>query len=309
MKKPVLTMALALAVAFSIASFMGVAESPAPEGVQDTSEEADSYAQYLANAGVLIAHGETKVAFDPIFRSSFGSYLLLSEELEKSLFAGKPPFDGLDAIFISHYHGDHFSARDVLDLMVAHKQLRLFAPKQAVDGILRINRVQKPPAGAELLDRIHSIELDYEADPITLHEQDLLVEAVRIPHSGWPDRMQDVENIAFRVSLLGGSKDGTDDTDTAVTAAHLGDADVRDDHFDHDAGYWAKRPLDIAFPPYWYLQSEDGRAILTTRLNPALTVGVHVPEQFGPDDKAAVTSQDGSVSVFTDPLERRLLVD
>ena len=43
----------------------------------------------------------------------------------------------------------------------------------------------------------------------------LLVEAVRIPHSGWPDHRADVENIVFRVTL-----------DKETTVMHFGDADV-----------------------------------------------------------------------------------
>ena len=295
MKKP--SLALALGGALVVVLALGFARPPAqPLTSQASDAEPDSYAQYLANAGVLVVHGETKIAFDPIFRSSFGSYLLLSEELERSLFAGEPPFDGLDAVFISHHHGDHFSPKDVLRLMTVYDELKLFAPKQAVDAIRRIHRTQDTPAGGNVFGRVQPIDLDYEDEPLSLQTEDILVEAVRIPHSGWPTRMQDVENIAFRVSLEG-----------SITAAHLGDADVRDEHFDHDAGYWARRPLDVAFPPYWYLQSEDGRAILSNRLDPALTVGVHVPKQFSDDERETLTRSQEGISLFTEPLERREL--
>lgn len=67
----------------------------------------DSTAQYMANEGLMVVHGDTKVIFDPLFRNDYGQYLLLPPEMEAALFAGEAPFDGVDAIFISHHHGDH----------------------------------------------------------------------------------------------------------------------------------------------------------------------------------------------------------
>jgi hypothetical protein len=102
---------------------------------------------------------------------------------------------------------------------------------------------------------VTEIRLEYKDAPFVIEAGGLVVEAVRIPHTGWPDRQLDVENIAYRVTL-----------DESTTVAHLGDADTRDVHFAHDALYWERRPLDMAFPPYWYFQSEDGRRVLEERL-------------------------------------------
>ena len=58
-------------------------------------------AHYLANEGVLITNGEVKVLFDPLFDNSYGLYQLLPTDMQEALFAGTPPYDGIDAIFIS----------------------------------------------------------------------------------------------------------------------------------------------------------------------------------------------------------------
>jgi len=60
-------------------------------------------AHYLENAGVMIERGDTKILFDPFFRSDYGQYDLVPQEMEAALFAGSPPWDGIDAIFISHH--------------------------------------------------------------------------------------------------------------------------------------------------------------------------------------------------------------
>lgn len=214
-------------------------------------------AHYLANAGVLVVSGETKIAFDPIFRNDFGTYRLLPEELETALFAGKAPFDGLDAVFISHYHEDHFSAADVARLLREREDVRLYAPAQAVSGMGDVDDIRS---------RITEISLKHKDPPLALETGDLLVEALRIPHTGWPDRLRDVENVAYRVTLDGNA-----------TVLHLGDADTSDVHFAQDAAYWDRRPTHMAFPPYWYFESVEGRQVLERRLKPGHAVGVHLP--------------------------------
>ena len=58
-------------------------------------------ANYMANEGLMVVQGETKVVFDPLFRNSYGHYQLLPKAMEEALFAGAPPIDGIDAILIS----------------------------------------------------------------------------------------------------------------------------------------------------------------------------------------------------------------
>jgi L-ascorbate metabolism protein UlaG (beta-lactamase superfamily) len=220
-------------------------------------------AQYVANASVLVTHGDTKVVFDPLFRNDFGQYALVPAQVEKALFDGTAPFDGLDAVFVSHYHEDHFSAVDVLRLLEARPGLRLFAPAQAVAGMREVSATRL----AAVAPRVHSIALAYQQAPVTLEQGGLVVEAVRIPHSGWPTRQQDTENLAFRVTL-----DGT------TTVVHLGDADTTEAHFTRDGAYWGRRRTNVAFPPYWFFTSDAGRHVLNTRLNAARSIGVHVPK-------------------------------
>ena len=63
--------------------------------------------RYLGNEGVMVSQGDTRVLFDPLFNNSFGQYQLVPDNVRESIFAGAPPFDGVDAGFISHHHDDH----------------------------------------------------------------------------------------------------------------------------------------------------------------------------------------------------------
>ena len=268
-------------------------EARAARETSARASSATAVAHYLANEGVLVVHGETKVAFDPLFRNGFGTYRLVPEAMERALFEGAPPFDGLDAVFVSHYHEDHFSAADMLRLLRERTDLHLYAPAQAVSGM----RGVASEADAVLFDRITSIALEYQDAPVTFETADLLVEAVRIPHSGWPERRGDVENLAFRVTL-----------DQETTVLHLGDADARDEHYAHDADYWSLRHTDLALPPYWYFLSEDGRSVLEDRLKPGHAVGIHVPVEVPAEaDDRAPELRD--VDLFTTSGETREIPD
>jgi L-ascorbate metabolism protein UlaG (beta-lactamase superfamily) len=244
---------------------------------------------YLANAGVLVASGETKIAFDPLFRNDFGVYRLMPEELERALFAGEPPFDGLDAVLISHYHEDHFSPSDVFRLLKERSEIKLYAPVQAVSGMRSIASADQ----RDVFDRVTEIALEYKGAPIIIEAGELIVEASRIPHTGWPDRLLDVENIAYRVTI-----------DETTTVLHLGDADTKDVHFARDAAYWGKRRTHMAFPPYWYFQSEDGRHVLEHRLKPDHAVGVHVPVDVRSNPAERPADLQG-YDLFVEPGETR----
>jgi len=257
------------------------------------SGPAAANAQYMANEGLMVVQGDTKVVFDPLFRNSYGQYQLLPKSMEEALFAGAPPFDGIDAVFISHYHGDHFSPVDVLRLLKSQPAIRLYAPSQAVAVLGSVAGEQDK----HILDRVTSVNLAYKETPVTLEMEGLFIEAVRIPHSGWPSGRLDVENISWRVTL-----------NETTTVLHLGDADTNDVHFERDAGYWDKRLTHMAFPPYWFFSSKGGRDILEYRIKPRHSVGIHVPVSI-PADPARRPAELRAFDLFTEPGESRVIPD
>jgi L-ascorbate metabolism protein UlaG (beta-lactamase superfamily) len=255
---------------------------------------ADSTAYYIANEGLMVVNGQTKIMFDPLFRQSYGHYRTPSKQMEEAIFSGAPPFDGIDAIFISHHHGDHFSPADVLRLLKTQKGIRLYAPAQAVAGL----RDVADENDESVFARVTAVDLAYKESPLTLKMNGLLIEAVRIPHSGWPGSRVDIENISWRVTL-----------NETTTVLHMGDADPNDVHFARDAkNYWDKNHPHMAFPPYWFFDSASGRKILSERIKPAHSVGVHVPESI-PTDPASRPAALRAFDLFTSPGETRVIPD
>ncbi len=246
-------------------------------------------ARYLANAGVMIEQGDTKVLFDPFFRDGFGFYDLVPEETESALFDGVAPWDGIDAIFISHYHGDHFHPGVVTDYLRRWPSVHAYAPQQAVDALL----VAANEPSDELLARIHAIDLERDSEALEFELDGLLIEAVRIAHAGWPGRHSDTENIVYRVTL-----------DDAATVMHLGDADSGREHYEVHEQYWQKRQSDLALVPVWLMLSEKGRYVLGTHVDAEHEIGMHVFKSI-PDDPEEREPKFDGLDIFTEPGETR----
>lgn len=246
-----------------------------------------SRATYLANAGVMVERGDTKIVFDPLFRNDFDTYESVPDDIESALFAGEAPFDNIDAVFISHYHGDHFSPEVMMSFLEARSAIELYAPAQAVTALLNAG------ASSEIMARVTAVNLAYGDAPISMNSGDLFIEAVRIPHSGWPENASDVENIAWRVTL-----------DGEISVVHLGDADTKAAHFDLHEDHWIGVATDLALPPYWYFLSRNGRLVLDTRIDEKHAIGVHVPAEM-PDDPDLRPAEIQGFDLFTVPGEIR----
>ncbi|MEX0963876.1 MAG: MBL fold metallo-hydrolase [Pseudohongiellaceae bacterium] len=239
----------------------------------------------------MVSNGDTKILFDPLFRNSYGQYMLLPEEMEQALFGGVVPFDGIDAVFVSHHHGDHFSPGDMIRLLREQSDIRLFAPSQAVIAM----RSENSNGEDAIFERVQIVSLEYKDAPVALNMDGLLIEAVRIPHSGWPTGRLDIENIVWRVTL-----------NEETTVLHMGDADPNDVHFAQDARYWDRNTPHMAFPPYWFFSSSSGRQILNNRIKARRNMGVHVPVNI-PADPIRRPAELRGFDLFSTPGETRTI--
>jgi L-ascorbate metabolism protein UlaG (beta-lactamase superfamily) len=246
-------------------------------------------AHYLANSGVMIARGDTKILFDPFFRNDYGQYDRVPADMEAAIFAGSPPWDGIDAIFISHHHGDHFDPAVVMKFLHKWPSVNLYAPQQAVDAVLAMDEVP----GEVLMKRVHGLALEPDSAAVSLEMDGLLIEAVRIAHAGWPDRNAEVENIVFRVTL-----------DNATTVIHMGDADAAREFYAPHESHWQARATDLALVPVWLMLTDKGRFVLQEHIDAGHEIGIHVYKSL-PDKPENRPPDFEGLDIFTKPGETR----
>ncbi|MBF7074154.1 MBL fold metallo-hydrolase [Glaciecola sp. MH2013] len=247
----------------------GASSSKPSNAVQRSNSNANdalASATYLANEGIMVESGGVKILFDPFFHNDYGSYQLVPEKILSAIKQNEAPYHDIDIVFISHAHGDHFAAQDMLDYLVTFDSVSLVAPQQAIDEMAKLANFEK--AKLSLSARIRAISLAYRDAPISFNIDNVNIDAVRIPHAGWPGRA-DVSNIVYRVTLPL--------AEASSTYIHMGDADPNDSHFRPLAEFWQQQKTDLAFPPYWFFLSHEGNYVLDYRINTQRSVGVHVP--------------------------------
>ena len=232
----------------------------AQDQVQPSAGAVAGQVRHIGNAGVMIEQGNTKILFDPLYRNSYNSYHLVPEDVKQAVIAGEAPFDGVDAVLISHAHGDHFDAVDLIAFHAGNPDALIIAPVQAIETLEVTGNVTDA-----MRARFVPMGLDYGQDPLKVELESLQVEAVRIPHAGGPARRV-LENLVYRVTLEG-----------AATVMHMGDADPALEHFVPYGEHWDARTTDTAFPPYWFFLSGEGVTIVDETLNASRAIGVHVP--------------------------------
>ena len=130
--------------------------------------------QYLANEGVMITHGETSILFDPIHNYPNDTYQRVPPEMEAAIYAGQPPYDGVDGVFVSHYHADHFSAAGLVRLLHERSDIDLYAPAQAVSEMRQLASTDDEP----IFERVTTFDLRYGDAPAFVRKGGLLIEAV-----------------------------------------------------------------------------------------------------------------------------------
>ena len=226
------------------------------------SEDDPATAHFLANEAILVTAGETRILFDPLFSVSYG-YPLVAPDVRAAIMAGEAPYDGVDAVFVSHVHGDHFDAAAVNAYLAAHPDVILVGPWQA-----RLDMQAAEGWDQAFEARIHALPFNASPQELVLAADGvqgaIRVETVHIPHAGGPGRA-DIQNMAHRVTLNG-----------EATVMHLGDATPEPSIYDTRSDHFQARTSQHAFPPYWVL-GEWGGETTRARLNAEAVTGIHIP--------------------------------
>jgi L-ascorbate metabolism protein UlaG (beta-lactamase superfamily) len=168
---------------------------------------------------------------------------------------GKFPYNGGEVVFVTHVHGDHFSARTVGLHLEHNKSAVLVSSRQVV------NSMRSDFAG---YDRIRSQVR--EVTPPWKQRQSLQVNGVGIDvlglrHGG--EEFQSVQNLGYVVRL------------GHWTLLHVGDADATEENF--GSFNLQQEGIDVAFLPFWYLLTHEGQALVREYIRPKHIIAVHIP--------------------------------
>src|SRR5512136_2900700 len=107
-------------------------------GLNGQALQAPLVLEYIANAGVLVSSGDLKVLIDAVFDKPNPEYRAPAAGVLEKILAGQAPFDGLDAVLVTHNHPDHFDPTLAARFLERLAGPLLLAPADAVEAMRRV---------------------------------------------------------------------------------------------------------------------------------------------------------------------------
>ena len=233
---------------------------------------------------MLVTASGRRFLIDAPIREGIAPYATSSAAERASLEGARAPYADVDAILITHWHEDHFSAEAVAAHLSSNPRAILVSSPEIVDRV----RGVAPALAASRLRAVlpapgQSQRVDVGGTPVRV---------LRIRHN--PSRRPPEQHLGF---LIGDS----------APVLHVGDADPAADNF---ALLRSLPPIDLAFLPFWYVTDDGNRRIVADAIRPKRIVAMHVPPRTRrrlPRRCARRTSGRCSRSSPGSPLGRRAL--
>jgi L-ascorbate metabolism protein UlaG (beta-lactamase superfamily) len=249
----------------------------------EAKEMADFTIRYIANEGVLIRAGGRQILIDGLHREYKPAYAFPSPELLKLLETAQKPYDKIDLLLASHIHLDHFHPESI-GLYLKNNPRAVFASSaQAVDEIA------KGFADYEKIkSRLRPVSHEWKK-PVEYNQDGIKVRFLGLRHAN--AQHASIQNLGHLIEI-GGKR-----------LLHIGDADMTAENF--AAFNLAKENIDVAFIPYWFLLSEDGRRLVTEQFNPKQIVAVHISPDEAEETIANLKKDSPGSIALTKILEER----
>jgi L-ascorbate metabolism protein UlaG (beta-lactamase superfamily) len=211
--------------------------------------------RYIANEGVLIASADKQILIDGLHREYKPAYLFPPPEMQSLLENARPPYDKLNLLLVSHVHLDHFHPASIGLYLKSNPRTVFASSGQAVDEVAK-NFSEYEKVRSQIRPVTHewkkSVEMNFDG---------IKIRFLGLRHSG--GNFKDVQNLGHVIEI-GGKK-----------LLHIGDADMPAENF--AAFNLAQEKIDVAFIPYWFLMSAEGRTLVKEQFNARHVIAVHIP--------------------------------
>ena len=227
---------------------------------------------HLINAGYMVTGHGKKVIIDGVYGRAPSGFSALPDEMREAILEGKPPFDNVTHVLISHYHKDHFDMASLLSFL-EHNQPEIWIPDEERRyrrlGERAVNDADAP-GGRNAGSRLGS------GEPVRAHIHPVPQELGSLYECdlGDGDKLS-----AFAISHSGRSFKGVC---VIVYALKIGDWQglfLSDADFDPETigGMMAGRHFDAVFANPLFLDLPGGRKTLFEILDAARIVIGHLP--------------------------------
>jgi len=231
--------------------------------------------RYVANSGVLLEVAGRRFLVDAPIRQGIPPYATSDADEQRRLESAEPPYDRIDAILVTHWHEDHFSADAIAARLAREARTLVVSSPEVVERLRRA-------APAVAADRTRAV-LPRPGESETIEVAGLAVRVLRLRHNA--SRRTPEQHLAF---LIG----------DAAPVLHVGDADPVADNF----SVLRRLPApDVAMLPFWYVTDEANRSMVASVIRPRRVVAMHVPPADAPRIRPDLASSPFPIVLADEP--------
>jgi L-ascorbate metabolism protein UlaG (beta-lactamase superfamily) len=209
----------------------------------------------LANEGVIISDGNTRVMIDGMVVEPYSVYGGLPADAEALFNQAGGPFSGIDLALASHRHHDHNQPKFACEF-VRKSSETIFVSSSQVLGLMR----EKCRDLVTTSPRIREIDPQY-GEPEIVEQEGVRVTVFLLSHGTY--KYATIQNYGHLVEING------------VSVLHIGDAAMTSEDF-QTAGL-DQLKVDVALIPFWFFQPGPGAAVVKQFLDATVQVAVHIP--------------------------------
>ncbi len=207
----------------------------------------------IANSGVMLASGRTKVLIDALFDMPPADYRSPAPEVLEKIMKGTVPFDGIDLAFITHNHPDHFAAPLAVRYLEASPGTTVIAPEDAVA------EMRKEAGWTKIAPRVIPMDLKIDEEK-KLNLSGISLTACRTMHSG---KREAPMNLMYLLQFNGWN------------VFHEGDADATLEEY---RGFGLEgTKIDLALVHFWFPLHPEMAKLLQDVLKPDHIGLTHLP--------------------------------
>lgn len=254
----------------------------APSGFAKTSPNQKVEITYIANEGVFIKQGETKILIDAHHYKGNPYYMPVANSRLEKMVNGLPPFDRVNLILATHIHADHFDAQSVGRHLFFNPKTTFVAAKQMTDSIKKefdnFKKVEK---------QIKTVTPEWKQfAEVTI--DDIEIKVLGLRHGS--KKFKSIQNMGYIIKI------------GDVKLLHIGDADATVENF--EAFKLPNEAIDIAFIPYWYLTHKPFNEIVNRYIQPGRIIAVHIPPEDAEEATDKILSTYPGAIIFSKAMQK-----
>jgi L-ascorbate metabolism protein UlaG (beta-lactamase superfamily) len=243
--------------------------------------QADVTITQLANDGVIVSDGETRIIIDGMVVEPYSVYGGLPPDAASQFDQTSGAFAGVDLALASHRHHDHNQPRYACQFMEQSEQT-LFVSSSQVLGLMR----EKCRQFVTTSPRVNEIDPQYGV-PYVFQRGGAHITVFPLSHG--TRKYAKIQNYGHLISLGG------------VTVLHIGDAAM--DPADFQRAGLEQANIDVAMIPFWFFQPGPGADVISQFMDAPLKIAVHIPPGEMEEVQTYMSESFPKVTILDSPLK------